>query len=92
VLFAGTIASNIAYGMEGIPQNEIKAAARMANCDFVWDMPMGFETKSKQLIAIAALSLTQMFDISWKDEFKWRSATEARYSPSVTETACYTCP
>jgi len=62
VLFAGTIASNIAYGSPNASQDEIEAAARMANCDFVWDLPMGFETKigrmslsggQRQRIAIA---------------------------------------
>jgi len=45
VLFAGTIASNIAYGMSNVSQSDIESAAHMANCDFVWDLPMGFQTK-----------------------------------------------
>ncbi|KZS87812.1 hypothetical protein SISNIDRAFT_460584 [Sistotremastrum niveocremeum HHB9708] len=49
VLFTGTIASNIAYGVPDATQAEIEYAARQANCDFVWDMPMGFETKIGRL-------------------------------------------
>ncbi|KAK7691345.1 hypothetical protein QCA50_004740 [Cerrena zonata] len=45
VLFTGTIASNIAYGHEDIPREQIEAAARQANCEFVWGMPKGFDTE-----------------------------------------------
>ncbi|KAF9518913.1 hypothetical protein BS47DRAFT_1325025 [Hydnum rufescens UP504] len=44
VLFAGTIASNIAYGSPETPREEIERAARQANCEFVWDMPNGLDT------------------------------------------------
>lgn len=47
VLFTGTIASNIAYGNESATREEIEAAARQANCEFVWGMPKGFETESE---------------------------------------------
>ncbi|THH13785.1 hypothetical protein EW146_g6479 [Bondarzewia mesenterica] len=44
VLFTGTIASNIAYGNEDATREEIEAAAREANCEFVWGLPEGFDT------------------------------------------------
>lgn len=43
----GTIASNIAYGASETPREEIERAARQANCDFIWDMKDGFDTKSE---------------------------------------------
>ncbi|KAI0657674.1 P-loop containing nucleoside triphosphate hydrolase protein [Cubamyces menziesii] len=45
VLFTGTIASNIAYGNPGATRAQIEAAAREANCEFVWGMPHGFDTE-----------------------------------------------
>jgi ATP-binding cassette subfamily B (MDR/TAP) protein 1 len=40
VLFATTIAENIAFGKEGATQNEIIEAARMANAhDFISNFP-----------------------------------------------------
>ena len=40
VLFAGTIAENIAYGREGVSRGEIEDAAKMANAhDFITDFP-----------------------------------------------------
>ncbi|KAG8923828.1 ATP-binding cassette permease mdl1 [Tulasnella sp. 418] len=47
VLFTGTIASNIAYGKPDATREEIEEAARQANCDFVWNMPNGFDTEGK---------------------------------------------
>ena len=47
ILFTGTIASNIAYGNESATREEIEAAARQANCEFVWGMPKGFDTESE---------------------------------------------
>jgi ABC-type multidrug transport system fused ATPase/permease subunit len=46
VLFTGTIASNIAFGNKDATQEEIEAAAREANCEFILGMPKGFETES----------------------------------------------
>jgi hypothetical protein len=46
VLFAGTIASNIAYGNENATREEIETSAREANCEFVWGLPDGFDTQS----------------------------------------------
>ena len=46
VLFTGTIASNIAYGNDTATREQIEAAAREANCEFVWGMPDGFDTES----------------------------------------------
>ncbi|KAH9957683.1 P-loop containing nucleoside triphosphate hydrolase protein [Russula dissimulans] len=49
VLFTGTIASNIAYGNENVPMEQIEAAAREANCEFVWGLPDGFDTQIGRL-------------------------------------------
>jgi len=48
-LFTGTIASNIAYGNENVPREQIEAAAREANCEFVWGLPDGFDTQIGRL-------------------------------------------
>ncbi|EIW80291.1 hypothetical protein CONPUDRAFT_82597 [Coniophora puteana RWD-64-598 SS2] len=45
ILFTGTIASNIAYGNEHATREMIEAAAREANCEFIWGMPKGFDTE-----------------------------------------------
>jgi ABC-type multidrug transport system fused ATPase/permease subunit len=50
VLFTGTIASNIAFGSPDATRAEIEVAARQANCDFVWEMPQGFDTESRHHI------------------------------------------
>src|SRR5664279_1528965 len=45
VLFFGTIRENIAYGKDGATQEEIEAAAKMANADeFIAKMPKGYDT------------------------------------------------
>ncbi|XP_062617340.1 ATP-dependent translocase ABCB1-like isoform X1 [Saccostrea cucullata] len=45
VLFATTIAENIRYGKEGISQQEIEAASKMANAhDFIMKLPNKYET------------------------------------------------
>ncbi|KAJ5836045.1 ABC transporter integral membrane type 1 [Penicillium robsamsonii] len=64
VLFSGTIAENISYGMPRATRSEIIAAARKANCQFISDFPDGLDTHvgargaqlsggQKQRIAIA---------------------------------------
>ncbi|CAN0446644.1 unnamed protein product, partial [Scytosiphon promiscuus] len=65
VLFAQSIADNIACGREGATREEIEEAARLANAhDFVMEFPDGFDTEvgergvqlsggQKQRIAIA---------------------------------------
>ena len=64
VLFTGTIAENIAYGVPGATRTEITMAARKANCTFISDFPDGLDTNvgprgaqlsggQKQRIAIA---------------------------------------
>lgn len=64
VLFSGSIAENIAYGIPKAPRADIIAAARKANCGFISDFPEGLETQvgargaqlsggQKQRIAIA---------------------------------------
>jgi putative ABC transport system ATP-binding protein len=49
VLFTGTIATNIAYGNENATREQIEAAAREANCEFVWGLPEGFDTQSEDI-------------------------------------------
>lgn len=44
ILFEGTVAENIAYGHPNATRAEIEEAARAANCDFIWDLPQGFDT------------------------------------------------
>ncbi|WWC91497.1 uncharacterized protein L201_006443 [Kwoniella dendrophila CBS 6074] len=44
ILFAGTVHENIAYGSPDATREEVEEAARAANCDFIWDLPQGFDT------------------------------------------------
>nr|ODN81233.1 ATP-binding cassette, subfamily B (MDR/TAP), member 10 [Cryptococcus depauperatus CBS 7841] len=44
VLFAGTVHENIAYGSPNLTRADVEDAARAANCDFIWDLPNGFDT------------------------------------------------
>ena len=45
VLFFGTIRDNIAYGKNGATEEEVEAAAKMANADeFILKMPHGYDT------------------------------------------------
>ncbi|KAG8705620.1 ATP-binding cassette permease mdl1 [Ceratobasidium sp. 394] len=48
ILFTGTIAENIAYGQPAASRSEIEACAKLANCDFIWEMPHKFDTKIGQ--------------------------------------------
>jgi ABC-type multidrug transport system fused ATPase/permease subunit len=48
-MFTGTIAENIAYGFPDATREQIERAARDANCDFIWDMPDGFDTRSRSI-------------------------------------------
>jgi ABC-type multidrug transport system fused ATPase/permease subunit len=46
VLFAGTIADNIAYGRPGATRDEVVAAAKLANADeFIVKMPKGYDSE-----------------------------------------------
>eukprot|EP01062_Namystynia_karyoxenos_P003560 TRINITY_DN11289_c0_g1_i4.p1 TRINITY_DN11289_c0_g1~~TRINITY_DN11289_c0_g1_i4.p1 ORF type:complete len:694 (+),score=156.60 TRINITY_DN11289_c0_g1_i4:90-2171(+) len=68
-LFAGSIASNIAYGRPGASEQEVRDAARAANCDeFISRLPDGYGTEvgeggvqlsggQKQRVAIARAML-----------------------------------
>ncbi|KAK8145418.1 ATP-binding cassette permease mdl1 [Beauveria asiatica] len=64
VLFSGTIAENIAYGVPGATEAEILHAAKVANCTFIDNLPKGLQTQvgargsqlsggQKQRVAIA---------------------------------------
>ncbi len=45
LLLTGTVAENIAYGIDGADQARIEAAARLAHAhDFIQDMPEGYDT------------------------------------------------
>ena len=45
VLFEGTVRENIAYGRKGVTEEEIVAAAKLANADeFIAKMPHGYDT------------------------------------------------
>lgn len=47
ILFAGTVHDNIAYGSPDITRENVEEAAKAANCDFIWDLPDGFDTMSR---------------------------------------------
>jgi len=45
VLLAGSVAENIAYGIEDATQEDIEAAAKLANAhDFIMELPDGYDT------------------------------------------------
>lgn len=45
LLFNDTVAANIAFGMEGVTQEQIEEAARVANAhDFIMQLPQGYDT------------------------------------------------
>ena len=58
MLFTGTIATNIAYGNENATREQIEAAAREANCEFVWGLPDGFDTQSEDNLYWGAILRT----------------------------------
>ncbi|MBE9157531.1 ABC transporter ATP-binding protein [Nodosilinea sp. LEGE 06152] len=71
LLFAASIRENIAYGVAGVSQAEIEAAARLANAhDFIAALPQGYDTPvgergttlsggQRQRIAIARAAIRQ---------------------------------
>ncbi|WP_035985952.1 ABC transporter ATP-binding protein [Leptolyngbya sp. KIOST-1] len=71
LLFAATIRENIAYGVAGVSQDEIEAAAHLANAhDFITALPQGYDTVvgergatlsggQRQRIAIARAAIRQ---------------------------------
>lgn len=60
ILFAGTVHDNIAYGTPNATRADVENAARAANCEFIWDLPQGFDT----VIGKSALSGGQRQRIS----------------------------
>ncbi len=50
ILFAGTVHDNIAYGSPNVTRDDVEEAARAANCDFIWDLPLGFDTISTDVL------------------------------------------
>jgi ABC-type multidrug transport system fused ATPase/permease subunit len=47
ILFAGTIHENIAYGHPDASREEVIRAAKVAHCDFIAQMPDGYDTVSE---------------------------------------------
>jgi ATP-binding cassette subfamily B (MDR/TAP) protein 10 len=54
ILFAGTVHENIAYGSPNVTRQDVEEAARMANCEFIWSLPQGFDTLSGSLHSTTA--------------------------------------
>ncbi|KAI6046323.1 P-loop containing nucleoside triphosphate hydrolase protein [Pisolithus marmoratus] len=76
ILFTGTIASNIAFGNPNATREQVEAAAREANCEFVWGMPKGFDTEigrsslsggQRQRLAIAQHRVNDAIDKILRD-------------------------
>ena len=57
ILFSGTVHDNIAYGTPHATRQDVEEAARMANCDFIWSLPQGFDTMSKLNLWLELLML-----------------------------------
>ena len=89
MLFRGTIASNIAYGHESATRENIEAAVREANYEFVINWTVSTQTEN---ICSRKLSLSMLMRcgiISWKVESKWRAAAAPRRRPSTPEETHY---
>ncbi len=88
ILFTGTIASNIAYGNPDATMEQIEAAARQANCEFVWGMPQGFLTESTSNIPLPPLeSRLTLFPFSWSRKPQRRPAPAPCYRACPSEEA-----
>lgn len=84
ILFNGTIASNIAIGNPSASRAEIEDAARLANCEFIWGMPHGFDTDGGKISILFFYNiLTSIF--SWETYTQWRPASKIGYSPCACE-------
>src|SRR4051812_35961883 len=44
---SGTVHDNISYGLAAATREQVEEAARMANCEFIWNLPQGFDTNSE---------------------------------------------
>lgn len=93
MLFTGTIASNIAYGNESATREQIEAAAREANCEFVWGMPQGFDTESECLMSCPNEHWfdNHLASSSWTFESQWWAAAALGYCACFVEEARYSC-
>lgn len=51
VLFGGSIHENIAYGHPNATRMEVMRAAEVADCDFIENLPEGYDTVSELNLA-----------------------------------------
>jgi len=64
-LFSGTIADNIRYGRQSASDEEVQAAARVANADdFILRLPLGYQTPVLERAANLSLGQRQLIAIA----------------------------